>query len=395
MFNDIDIKFIKKNAPCYIYDKSMITERCRVLQNAMPEALFLYSIKTNPFLPVIKTVAGEGFGADAASSGEVLKASEAGIPPERIYYSSPGKTLEDIERVFGKCVIIADSLSELKMLNDYATAKGETCSAGIRINPLFTMDGEAPFSSKFGIDEELLTPESLDFPNIKITGIHIHLKSQILDAATLCRYYENCFDLGWRINAIPGVCIEFINFGSGIGTVYDKACEAPLDFDRIALTVKKLAKQNEATLRGKLIFETGRFLVCNAGTYYTKIADKKVSRGRTYLIVENGLNGFLRPAVAQLLRNNMGSYPETGQEPLYTSPGQCSFSLPERPEDGEKEIIDIAGNLCTSLDVMAEGITLPVAETGDIVAVTNAGSYGLTLSPAMFSSHRPPKEFLL
>ena len=99
--------------------------------------------------------------------------------------------------------------------------------------------------------------------------------------------------------------------------------------------------------------------------------------------------------MAQLLRNNTGSYPETGQEPLYTSPGQCSFSLPERPEDGEKEIIDIAGNLCTSLDVMAEGITLPVAETGDIVAVTNAGSYGLTLSPAMFSSHRPPKEFLL
>ncbi len=71
MFNDIDIKFIKKNAPCYIYDKSMITERCRVLRNAMPEALFLYSIKTNPFLPVVKTVAGEGFGADAASSGEV------------------------------------------------------------------------------------------------------------------------------------------------------------------------------------------------------------------------------------------------------------------------------------------------------------------------------------
>ena len=67
----------------------------------------------------------------------------------------------------------------------------------------------------------------------------------------------------------------------------------------------------------------------------------------------------------------------------------------KKGEDGEKEIIDIAGNLCTSLDVMAEGITLPVVETGDIVAVTNAGSYGLTLSPATFSSHRPPKEFLL
>ena len=393
--NKTTLEFIKQHAPCYIYDKSVITERCRVLRSAMPEALFLYSIKTNPFLPVIETVAAEGFGADAASAGEVIKALEAGISPENIYYSSPGKTREDIEKVFGKCVIIADSLSELEMLSDYAASKGETCSAGIRINPLFTMGGESPSPSKFGIDEEILTPESLDFPNIKITGIHIHLKSQVLDADTLCRYYENCYDLGRRINGLPGVCIEFINFGSGIGTVYDKACEKPLDCDRIALTVKKLTKQNEATLRGTLIFETGRFLVCNAGTYYTKIVDKKVSRGRTYIIVENGLNGFLRPAVAQLLKRNTGSYPEWGQEPLYTSPVQCSFSLPERSEDGEMEIVDIAGNLCTSLDVMAEGITLPVAETGDIVAVTNAGSYGLTLSPVMFSSHRPPKEFLL
>ena len=242
--NQTMLDFIKQNAPCYIYDKSMITERCRVLRNAMPEALFLYSVKTNPFLPVIKTVAAEGFGADAASSGEVFKALEAGIPSENIYYSSPGKTLEDIDKIFGKCVIIADSLSELETLSDYAAAKGETCSAGIRINPLFTMDGEAPSPGKFGIDEELLTPESLDFPNIKVTGIHVHLKSQILDAATLCRYYENCFDLGQRINAIPGVCIEFINFGSGIGTVYDKTCEEPLDFNRIALTFKKLAKLN-------------------------------------------------------------------------------------------------------------------------------------------------------
>lgn len=385
--------FIKENAPCFIYDKAEIIERCERLRRALPEARLLYSIKTSPFMPVIETIAAEGFGADAASSGEVMKVLEAGIPPEKIYYSAPGKTEEDLESVWGKCVVIADSLAELDLLSRIAASKGETASVGVRINPLFSMDGCEPAPSKFGIDEELLTPESLDLPGIDIIGIHVHLKSQILEADTLCRYYDNCFELGLRISAITGKPLEFINFGSGIGTVYDESRDKPLDLDKIAFAVKKLDEKNRACINAKLIFETGRFLVCNAGTYYTKIIDKKVSRGRTYLIVENAMNGFLRPAVSQLVYMNAGKYPDEGQEPFYTSAGQCAFTICGR--SGQHETVDIAGNLCTALDLLAKDITLPRGEIGDIIAVTNAGSYGFTLSPVMFSSHKPPKEFLL
>ena len=75
---------------------------------------------------------------------------------------------------------------------------------------------------------------------------------------------------------------------------------------------------------------------------------------------------------------------------------QFLYSVKANPFDpvGTNEIVTIAGNLCTAVDVIAEGITLPTLEVGDLVAVTNAGAYAATLSPTRFSSHPAPQEFL-
>lgn len=386
------MRFLQQNAPCYLYEEALIKERCRALSEAMPEVDFLYSVKANPFMPVLKTIAAQGFGADAASANEVLLAQQAGIPGDRIYYSAPGKTLQDMQKVWGKCTIIADSLSELDRLEQCAAAKKEQVAVGIRVNPNFSMNDTAAVSSKFGIDEEQLKAANLCFPHLKITGIHVHLRSQILDADLLCGYYQNCYMLAERMSGLNGVDIQFINFGSGIGTVYDSADEKPLALEKIGRTLQTLSAKNHDGLQAKLILETGRFVVCNAGTYYTRIIDRKVSCGKTYLVVQNAMNGFLRPAIAELLRQNVGVFPGNGQEPLYTCGSQSEFRILGR--DGDCETVDIVGNLCTALDVMARDITLSHAEIGDILAVSNAGSYGCTLTPLLFSGQEQPKEFL-
>ena len=386
------MRFLQQNAPCYLYEEALIKERCRALSEVMPEVDFLYSVKANPFMPVLKTIAAQGFGADAASANEVLLAQQAGIPGDRIYYSAPGKTLQDMQKVWGKCTIIADSLSELDRLEQCAAAKKEQAAVGIRVNPNFSMNDTAAVSSKFGIDEEQLKAANLCFPHLKIIGIHVHLRSQILDADLLCGYYQNCYMLAERMSGLNGVDIQFINFGSGIGTVYDSADEKPLALEKIGRTLQTLSAKNRNDLRAKFILETGRFVVCNAGTYYTRIIDRKVSCGKTYLVVQNAMNGFLRPAIAELLRQNVGAFPGNGQEPLYTCGSQSEFRILGR--DGDCETVDIVGNLCTALDVMARDITLSHAEIGDILAVSNAGSYGCTLTPLLFSGQEQPKEFL-
>lgn len=386
------LAFIQENAPCYLYDKQQIMERCQILQSFMPEELFLYSIKTNPFIPVVESVAGKGFGADAASANEVLLAAQAGVSCKSIFYSAPGKTAQDIEKSWGKCTFIADSFSELRLLEKISAGKNETIRVGVRINPSFSMDGAAAVPSKFGIDEDQLLSSTTNFSHLKIVGIHVHLRSQVLDTELLCAYYRNCYALAERINKIQGAEISFINFGSGIGTVYDVSNEKPLAFEIIGQTMQELHRLNRQSLNAKFILETGRFLVCNAGNYYTRVVDRKESCGKIFVVVQNALNGFLRPTLAELLRQNLGKFPASGQEPLYTSGAQCSFRVLGRETNSER--VDIVGNLCTSLDVMARDIVLPHTEIGDILEVTNAGSYGCTLTPQLFSSQEPVKEFL-
>lgn len=386
------LSFLQENAPCYLYNRNRIIQQCQELQSAIPQAMFLYSIKTNPFALVVETIAAQGFGADAASANEVLRAARAGIAAEQIYYSAPGKTEQDIAKTIQKCILIADSVSELNRINQYCARQNISINVGVRVNPRFSMGSMDAASSKFGIDEELLEESCLIFEHLKITGIHVHLRSQVLDTEMLCDYYKRCFALAERMNRIPGVDISFINFGSGIGTVYDVETETPLALEKINQTLLKLHQSSEFGMHTKFILETGRFIVCQAGSYYTRIVDRKKSRGKTYLIVQNGLNGFLRPAIAELLRQNLGEFPTNGQEPLYTSGTQTKFHILGR--DGQEETVDIVGNLCTSLDVMAKNITLPHAESGDILEVTNAGSYAFTLTPQLFGGQDAPKEYL-
>ena len=385
--------FAKAHAPCYVYEEDAIIKQCKELQSRMPQVHFLYSLKTNPFPEVVKTIATQGFGADAASAGEVFLAEKTGIHCDKIFYSAPGKTAEDISAAWGKCTFIADSFCELERLEQKAAEENTELQVGVRIHPKFSMHGNEAETSKFGIDEDLFLHTAWEFPHLRVKGIHIHLQSQILDAECLSVYYRKCYELAERVHTLPGVDIRFINFGSGIGTVYDAESERELDLEKLGETMKDLAFRNQKALKAQLYVETGRFVVCRAGTYFTPIVDKKVSCGKTYLIVKNAMNGFFRPTIAELLKQNTAAFPKVGQEPLYTSANQCQFRVLGKSE--RLETVDIAGNLCTALDVLAKDIVLPKAEIGDIIAVSNAGSYGYSLSPQAFSGQEAPGQYLI
>ena len=123
------------------------------------------------------------------------------------------------------------------------------------------------------------------------------------------------------------------------------------------------------------------------------VVDKKTSRGVTYVIVENCLNGFQKPAIAAMLRRAAG--PDAvlpAQEPLFT--GERAFTVTALGDPSRTETVHLVGNLCCALDVLQEDFTGPALDVGDLVAVSNAGAYACTLSVQRFSSHRPPRELL-
>lgn len=390
-----ELEFINVHASCYIYDEGLIRAQCRKLKASLPAFDFLYSIKTNPFPAVIECIRQEGFGADAASAQEVELSIQNGMSPENIYYSSPGKTESDLAQCFEKCVLIADSLSEIAKIDEEAKQRQQVVKIGIRINPDFSMDSDSGVPSKFGIDIEQV--EALELmlgacSSVRVSGIHIHIKSQVLDFEKLGRYYLKCFEIAKRISKLPNTSVEYINFGSGIGAVYDALQDAPVDLVELSKMLDGMILENHNTLGARLYIETGRFVTCNAGTFYTRIVDIKHSKGKKFLIVKHGMNGFLRPAIANLLQKNAGGVDLPGQEPLYTSNHAFSFEVLKNASS--KEVVTIVGNLCTALDVLGENVEVTVAEIGDLIAVSNAGSYAYSLSPLMFSSHGLPSQFI-
>lgn len=138
------------------------------------------------------------------------------------------------------------------------------------------------------------------------------------------------YALAERVQAVLGASLDFVNFGSGLGISY-ASTDVGLDTAALGRAFSRLL----ADFRGRggkarILMETGRYLLGNSGVYAMKVLDKKVSGSKTFIILKNTLNGFLRPTLAQL----MGS--DQAAEPLFTERNAFQFTVIPSDEAGEE-----------------------------------------------------------
>lgn len=319
---------------------------------------------------------------------------DAGLTGEKIYYSAPGKTEYDIENAIDKCILIADSIDEVYTIDAIAAKKNINVKIGLRINPDFTFFADKGVPSKFGVDES----KALDFirdnscTNIAVTGIHVHLRSQELNPQILTNYWKKMLKLAGKFSDVLGR-LEYVNMGSGIGIRYAET-DTALDIPELGQIVKAEFEKFCSTYPcTKVIIETGRYAVCDNGWYFAKVLDRKESYGKTFIILKNTLNGFIRPSLAKLIMAYAADESPNGTEPLFTSKNAFSFIPLKKGDCTEK--VSLVGNLCTAADMIADDIMMPHLEKGDFVAVSNAGSYAAALSPMQFSSQTTPPQLFL
>lgn len=194
---------------------------------------------------------------------------KAGLGKDMVIFSAPGKTMADIRGGLGISTLVADSAAEVERIQEAAAEQGIVAEIGLRVNPNFTYTADTGVASKFGIDEQLIY-DSMEawkkLPNIRIVGLHAHLKSQELSAETLKGYYRNmfqavCFHAGGFRH--PEVCEP----GSGMGIPF---CETDKPFDTTALgaeTQRLMTEFQEKLPETRFYIETGRYAVGTAGTY--------------------------------------------------------------------------------------------------------------------------------
>jgi diaminopimelate decarboxylase len=373
--------------PLFIYDRGLMTARVRALRAAMPSGLDLhYAIKANPHPAVIAHLAGQVDGLDVASAGELERALASGMPPGKISFAGPGKTDAELRAAaLAGVTVNLESAGEMRRLAAIAAALDLRPRVAVRVNPLFELRqsgmrmGGGP--RQFGVDEEAVPALLAELAGtaLEFTGFHIFAGSQILNNEVLIDCLEKTVDLAVRLSAGAPGPVRYVNLGGGFGIPYFPG-EEPLDIGRIGAALGPLLERGRAACPGAAFaIELGRYLVGEAGLYVTRVIDRKVSRGKTFLVTDGGLHHHLALSgnFGQVIRKN------------YPVAVAGKIGLPA------VETADIVGCLCTPLDRLGDNVPLPEAVPGDLIAVFQSGAYGPTASPAGFLGHQPAAELLV
>lgn len=373
--------------PLFVYSRAHLDARVAELRAALPKRVGLnYAVKANPHLAVIGHMAPLVDGFDIASSGEFGLCVAVGIDPKRISFAGPGKRDDELEAAIAAGVTL-NCESEGEGLRALAIGQrlGIAPKIAVRVNPSFEMKGSGMKmgggAKQFGVDADRVPvlARRLIAEGAEWRGLHIFTGSQTLSADAIIEAQGNVLTLAAELTDAIGHGLPKLNMGGGLGIPYFPG-DTPVDLPKVgAALAERVANLPQALADTELCIELGRYLVGEAGVYLTRIIDRKVSHGVTYLVTDGGLHHQLAASgnFGTVVRRNYPSAIAThyGVEPT--------------------EEVNIVGCLCTPLDRLADNAAMPHAEVGDVVAVFCAGAYGATASPSAFLGHGPATEMLV
>jgi diaminopimelate decarboxylase len=373
--------------PLFVYSRAHLDARVAELRAALPARVGLnYAVKANPHLAVIGHMAPLVDGFDIASSGELGLCVAVGIDPVRISFAGPGKRDDELEAAIGAGVTLnCESEGEAARALAIGERLGIRPRIAIRVNPSFEMKGSGMKmgggAKQFGVDAERVPALARHVieAGAEWRGLHIFTGSQTLSAEAIIEAQGNVLSLAADLAEAIGHGLPKLNMGGGLGIPYFPG-DAPVDLGKVgAALAERVAALPSVLAATELCMELGRYLVGEAGVYLTRIIDRKVSHGVTYLITDGGLHHQLAASgnFGTVVRRN---YPS---------------AIATRYGDEPTEEVSIVGCLCTPLDRLADAAAMPHAEVGDLVAVFCAGAYGASASPAAFLGHGPAAELLV
>jgi diaminopimelate decarboxylase len=376
------------STPFFAYDRELVSRRVAHVRATLPAEINLsYAVKANPMPALLQHMSGLVDGFDVASATEMRHALDTPTPAARISFAGPGKTVAELTRAVAAGVTVElESELEIERIRAVSEAAGIPARVAVRVNPDFTVRGSGMRlgggPQQFGIDSERVPGVLADLADSELDfeGFHVFAGSQNLRVDMICEAQRRTVELIASLaGAWPGP-VRYVNVGGGFGIPYALR-DRPLDLAPIG---ENLADLLDRVVRPRLpearvVVELGRYLVGEAGVYVTRVVDRKVSRGKSFVVVDGGLHHQLAASgnFGQVIRRN---YP---------------IAVGNRIDDPADETVTVVGCLCTPLDLLGDDVALPKAEVDDLIVLFQAGAYGLTASPAAFLSHPAPAEVLV
>ena len=376
------------STPFFAYDRGLLDQRVDRLRAALPARVELsYAMKANPMPAIVQHLARRVDRIDVASSLEMGTALDTTIQSDRVSFAGPGKAPAEIRQAVAAGIIVeVESTTELDRVVAAGDELGLVPNVAVRVNPDFAVKGSGMRMGggpqQFGIDAEQVPAVLRDYAaaGVNLLGFHVFAGSQNLNAAIIGEAQRRTVDLVSSLAAHLPTPVRYLNLGGGFGIPY-VANDRPIDLDAVAGTLHELV---DGVIADRFpdaspVIELGRYLVGECGVYVTRVLDRKVSRGKTYLVVDGGMHHQLAASgnFGQAIRRN---YPVV---------------VGNRAESASEEGVTVVGCLCTPLDLLGDDVELPPAQIDDLIVIFQAGAYGLTASPTAFLGHPAPAEVLV
>lgn len=375
--------------PFFLYDADAINHRIRSIREAFEDLVkVFYAVKANPNLELLRAVRESADGLDISSGGELEQACSGGFDTAELSFAGPAKTIAELTAAITQGVgcISVESVRELFDCVGISKRLGIKANVTVRVNPRllnrsFGMKmGGRPV--QFGIDEENLGDAlkliSANAETLSFQGIHIYAGSQCFEVGGVAEGVENTLRIARQIDTDTGLTCKTINLGGGFGISHSED-RRELDIVALAANLVPVLREFHASsnVRREIIFELGRFLTAEAGTYVARVISSKESRGKSFFMVDGGLHHHLAAAgtFGAALRSNY------------------VLQNLSRPA-AAKVRCNVAGPSCNPTDLLGVDVELPRPEHGDLIAVRKCGSYGFTASPLLFLGRQTPAELV-
>ena len=360
----------RHGTPLYVYSAATIRERYDAFDDAfgsLPHTI-CYSVKANSNLTILRLLARKGCGFDVVSGGELERVLIADRKAAReVVFSGVGKTREELTAALQAGIMLfnVESESELWALAECAARLRKTAPVAMRVNPDVAAETHPYISTglrkhKFGVplrSARALYAKASGARSLKVSGVSVHIGSQITAVAPFGEAMGRVADLVRELRR-DGHRIDYIDAGGGLGIAYERS-----NADNFSADVAAYARALATPLRGlniRLLLEPGRAIIGPAGVLLTSVIYRKTNDGKRFLVVDAAMNDLIRPAL-------YGAYHEI--VPVTQSAGSA----------GEWEVTDIVGPICETGDFFARDRELPVVDEGDLLAILDAGAYGMVL----------------
>ncbi len=361
--------------PLYIYSTTAIRARVATFERAFEKQshTICYSVKANSNLAILRLLASLGCGFDVVSGGELQRVALAGKHAvESVVFSGVGKTADEMDAALEAGILLfnVESEAELELLGARAAKLKKTARIAFRVNPDVKAETHPYISTglrqhKFGVPitrARELYRKAATFTYLDPVGVSVHIGSQITDVKPFADTMERVLALVHELTE-DGLNINFVDAGGGLGISYQQTKSQDANYAQYERSVKAYAAALMKPLRRTglhLLLEPGRSIIAPAGALLTRTLYSKENGGKRFLVVDAAMNDLIRPSL-------YGAHHEI----VPVTPRKASA------KDG---VQDVVGPICETGDFFGRDRELPSAAPGDLLAILDAGAYGMSLS---------------